>query len=195
MPLLTQLWRTVQRHFHRLNVFVIRATHFPILMTIHLYYRLTRRADDGKVHLHDKESSDIWQSFSGLRRTVIADRLFERPVTKVGRTLDRLDSRDASTHPKRGVSPLAIRGSGGQRALSMQSEDGTSSSYGTSAQPSGMLAQLFGGTFTSRSSSQDSQTSPPSDEKYAALEAKLDKIEEMVSRLVTGGLSLENNDR
>lgn len=177
-----------------MNVFIIRATHFPILITIHLCYRLTRRSDHGKLQLHDKESSDIWQSFSSLRRTAIADKLFERPVTKAGRTIERLDERERAAQPKTTASPVAIRGSGGARALSMQSEDSSSSSYGTQ-QPPGVLAQLFGGTFASRSSSQDSQqNNVEKDEKYAALEAKLDKIEEMVSRLLTGGLSLETVD-
>lgn len=158
-----------------------------------MYYRLTRRPGRGYVKLHERDSSDIWQSFSGLRRTAVADKLFERPVSKAGRTVDRLDERDRVSHnDQKTMSPITIKGSGGQHALALPAEDATSSSYGT-AQPTRMLAQLFGGTFASRSSSQDSQGSV-TDERFTALEAKLDKIEEMVSRLVTGGLSLEGND-
>lgn len=168
---------------------------------IHGYYRYIRHPRNGKVRLHDRDSSDILQSWSGLRRTAVSDKLFERPVNKAGRTVEhrksresvRSEGRDLPSHGNRTASPVKIKGSGGQEALALQREDSASSSETT--QPTGILAQLFGNTLNSRSLTQDSQTATITEDKYAALEAKLDKIEGMVSRLVTGGLSLENNDR
>lgn len=156
-----------------------------------------RSPKKGGIKLHERESSDILGSWSSLRRTVIADKLFERAVTKDGRTPERLGERDRAPHADNATSPLIIKGSGGRQALALQHEEPVSVSY-TANQPTGILAQLFGGTLPSRSSSEDSQQqqSPAvTNARYAALEAKLDKIEEMVSRLVTGGLSLDNNDR
>lgn len=109
--------------------------------------------------------------------------------------MERIGERDTVSHDKSAASPLILKGSGGRQALALQRDDSASISH-SATQSTGLLAQLFGGTPPTRSSTQDSQPSlANTDAQYAALQAKLDKMEEMVSRLVTGGLSLDNNDR
>jgi hypothetical protein len=149
---------------------------------------------NGSLKLHERETSDLWQSIAGLRRTAIADKVFERPVTKAGRIVPGLEDEDADGKPVKKARPVPIRGSGGQQALGIESGRQQGSPIDGTVQSPSILSQLFGGA-PSRTSSQDSRTIAAADERYAALEAKLDKIEEMVSRLVSGGLSLDNDDR
>jgi hypothetical protein len=85
---------------------------------------------------------------------------------------------------------VTIRGSGGQRALGL-STSASDTSGGNHA--ASLLAQLFRPASTDTQKTSNPQKVP--EDRYVAMEQKLDKIEKMLDRLLSGGLRVDNDDR
>lgn len=218
-----------QRRFHQFNVFLIRVTSFPLLATIWLFYALKRLlVEPGRIRLprsngrrqDETSSSGVWQSLtSQFDGKTANERVFERKVSKEGRSVrgmgpDARGSKDsldaavkagpsqiaAATSPAPESEPLALRGSGGRKALGMRSSSPAQSVSGTSAQPVSMLAQLFGGSESLvgarlSGAAEKERAQSEQEAKNAAMQQQLDRIEEMVAQLLTGGIKLEDKDQ
>lgn len=162
---------------------LIRTTNAPLLILIWLSYLLKTVLLGHSIRLVDGQASGVWDTLPGAFRRSVTERVFERQVSKEGRRVRGLDEPPKSADAK----PLAIRGSGGAKALGIQQASSPSSNT-ASLQPPAFLAQLFAGSAGRSSSPQRSAESE-------RLAKQLDKIEEMVSQLLTAGMKLDNDDR
>ena len=214
-----------QRRFHQFNVFLIRITSFPLLATIWLFYTLKRlligpdriRLPRSNRRRQDEASSSgVWQSLtSQFDGKTANERVFERKVSKEGRSVRGMgpdarsskDSPDAAvkagpshTSPAPEPEPLTLRGSGGRKALGVRASSPAPSVSGTSAQPVSMLAQLFGGADSLvgarfGGAAEKERAHSGQEVKNAAMQQQLDRIEEMVAQLLTGGIKLDDKDQ
>ena len=129
------------------------------------------------VQLGEKDEDALASSTDGRRYSRFdAENVFACKITKAGKFLPGIDDVNVE-----GTVPMVLRGSGGQQALGMHS----GSSPTQSLQPQSLLSQLF------RADRKEyKQPSSQTDEgRLASMEQKLDKIEEMLSRLIAGPLS------
>lgn len=127
--------------------------------------------------------SDIWSNLpGGFKRASVTERLFQRKISKEGKSVKGMEDLKSKT-----ASPLAIRGSGGRHALGFQTlSSHTSPNCGQSGfvvQTSSMIAHL------KPPDGCNQLDAPSAEERYSAIEYKMDKIEQMVERILSGMLS------
>lgn len=125
----------------------------------------------------------MWDTLPGSFRRSLTEKVFERRVSKEGRRVRGLD--DPPKLPD--AQPLAIRGSGGAKALGVDSGHSPSSNA-ASMQPTNFLSHFFAST-AGRAASPQRLTEADKVQK------QLDRMEEMLSQLLTGGMKVDNDDR
>ena len=151
---------------------------------IWLYYEAKSTLLGSRVRLVDGQASGIWENLPSKFGRSVTERVFERRVSKEGRRIRGLDEQPKPADAK----PVTIRGSGGTKALGMEDVGAHSpASNAGSVQPAGFLSQLF--VPGSGRSSSPNRTAEIDRQK------QLDRIEEMLSQLLTGGMKVDNDDR
>lgn len=202
------------RRFHQFNVLLIRITNFPLLLLVHVYYRIRRRATSQRIALSGENGhSRLLHSLPRSFRRSYSERVFERRVVRSAKRVPGMDENgggggakgSGNSNTRQSAGPVAISGSGGQGALGIRQTMTPSHS----AEPVSLLAQLFGGigggkqseTSTAPSAaaaaavSQAQSVNGQREESLKAVEDRLAKIEGMLDRLLTGGYKAEGDDR
>jgi hypothetical protein len=151
---------------------------------IWLYYEIKSTLLGSAFRLTDGQGSGVWDTLPNTFRRSASEKIFERRVNKEGRRVRGLDEPPKSADSQ----PLTIRGSGGAKALGLDQDHSPSSNAG-STQPANFLAQLFVPKDNGRSGS------PNRAAESDKIQKQLDRMEEMLSELLTGGMKLDNDDR
>lgn len=162
---------------------VVRITNFPLLVGIWLYYRL-KCLSSRRLSIQDGSQINVWKPFTRSSK----ERLFERQVSAAGRKVKGLDEDQAK--PARAIQ---IHGSGGKDALGMSSVNPSPSGQ-KGVQGNSLLAQLFGSYSGGKVGSPDAlrDQARGGDESYTSLENRLEKIEDMLTQLLLGGVKVQD---